>query len=44
VNPDDLIACRETELGDFVLGTYLAHVPTLTVTAQWLDVRVLMLR
>ncbi len=23
---DDLIACRETELGDFVLGTYLAKV------------------
>jgi 4-alpha-glucanotransferase len=24
VSLDDLIACRETELGDFVLGTYLA--------------------
>jgi 4-alpha-glucanotransferase len=26
VSLDDLIACRETELGDFVLGTYLAKV------------------
>ena len=26
VSLDDLVACRETELGDFVLGTYLAKV------------------
>ena len=34
VTLDDLIACREPELGDFAVGTYLAKIPARCPTAS----------